>query len=107
MKRKIVEVRFDSYDGRYPAYCSGDLNFTAIYDDGTEIECSWAYCLRSGGGLLPESDYETFVGDWEVCLPDFPDKTWEDFTPEVLKMLTKMVNENITPKGCCGGCMTW
>ena len=101
MNKVITDLRFVSYDEKYPTLCMGNLKFVAIFSDGSEKEYNWKHAIRSGGGL--DSHYESYEGDWEVHLPLYTDKDYSEFTPMVMYYLEKLVNENI-PRGCCGGC---
>lgn len=87
-------VKFVSYDGAYPNYCSGNL---VLNIDGKDI--SLIDCLVSGGYVSGGAgDYEDEVrtGPWIVQLP-------EDLKP-LQEEITKIVNYNL-PWGCCGGCL--
>jgi hypothetical protein len=99
----IVDLKFVSYDGKYPNLCSGALKFVAVYDDGTEKEFLWEKFLISTGGRRKN---KTFKGEWEVDfpMPCYRKKYLETgFTPMVMSYLEKLVNENVE-HGCCGGC---
>jgi hypothetical protein len=82
-------VKFVSYDGRYPNLCSGTLVFK-IGDRTYEI-----HRLTSGGGL--DKDYNAYEGPWSI-------DNWPEGFPEGLKSKVEdMVNECVE-HGCCGGC---
>jgi len=105
--KAIIDLKFVSYDGKFPNLCSGNLKFIAVYSDGTEQEYNWQHCLNSGGSChYHKGDWDTEEGDWEVHLPfdtDDPMKEYSEFTPMVMAYLTKIVNDEVE-KGCCGGC---
>ena len=87
----MAEMKFISYDGKYPNLCAGTLVFEK---DGERHEEK--YCMHSTGGINP--NYEgTYSGPWEL--------TGMDYLNEMERCyLTKLVNENVR-HGCCGGCI--
>ena len=102
MNKVITDLKFVSYDGKYPTLCMGNLKFVAIFSDGSEKEYNWKDAITSTGGL--DDDYEAYTGDWDVHLPLYrEEEDYSEFTPMVLYYLEKLVNENV-PRGCCGGC---
>ena len=90
------DIRFISYDGKYPNLCSGVLTFSV---NGQERKTE-RHTLRSTGGLQP--NYEgTYQGDWEI---ERSDPAFSDFGDRDFTLLTDEVNHNV-PQGCCGGCI--
>lgn len=90
------EIKFVSYDGRYPNLCSGTL----VLHKG-DNEYSIKRGLMSGGRCWFDNDWEAYTeqGDWELDISSFPDEL-----KPYAKEITRLVNENI-PRGCCGGCL--
>lgn len=90
------EVKFISYDGKYPCLCSGTLKI-AVYNRVYEFY----RILRSGGSVSFSREGADIVtyGKWSI---------YEWMLPEELKSLveeiTECVNRNV-PEGCCGGCV--
>jgi hypothetical protein len=87
------DVKFISYDGKYPNLCNGVLTFSV---DG-EVRTTSRNALKSGGGNRPN----TFKGDWQLY-EDEP--AFADLSKRSLSYLIAEVNDNITERGCCGGC---
>ena len=91
--RKDIKI---IYDGSYPYLCSGTL---AVKIGDKE----WAfpdYCLRSGGSVSFDSDWNEDVTQGEWSISDWPKDFPEDLKDDVLDA----VNAEI-PFGCCGGCV--
>ena len=91
-----MELKFISYDGRYPNLCSGNL---ILELDGVRQyfpQC----CLSSGGGAYFDADGDDHVtsGDWDIT--DWP----EGFPDSMKKTAVQLVNDNVR-QGCCGGCL--
>ena len=90
------EVKFISYDGKYPCLCSGKLKIVV-----NNKAYEFYRILRSGGFVssTSEGDYSVTYGKWSI---------FEDMLPKELKKLakeiTECVNRNVS-KGCCGGCV--
>lgn len=93
----MANIKFISYDGRYPNLCSGTL---VLNIDGEDVKFP-RYCLSSGG-------YVCFDGDWNADVGYGPWSIDEWAIPEKYKHLQleilEVINENI-PWGCCGGCV--
>lgn len=84
------------YNGEYPNLCSGQLVVT-IGDK------KWAfpdYCLRSGGSVHFDADWNEVIGSGEWTIDKFP----KGFPKEYKQTVIDRVNEEI-PHGCCGGCV--
>lgn len=94
------EIKFVSYDGKYPNLCSGTL---VLNVDGEEY--SWKYCLDSGGRIEHDENWNMNIitGPWEVNF-DYDNTHHLNFTPEEIGYITYLVNKNVEP-GCCGGCI--
>ena len=92
------DIKFVSYDGKYPSLCSGTLVLSV---DGKDV--SEKYCLISGGDwYINKTDEGVSKGDWKLdTIYSFKDM---HFTDEEVKYIEKLVNENVK-KGCCGGCI--
>jgi len=111
MKDVIVNIKFVSYDGKFPNLCGGKLVFIAVFSSGIEKTYTWENCLRPGGHIHKNNrgDWESSDGPWEVISPYDDDMIYPEtalfrnFTPMVMEYLTKVVNEKID-WGCCGGC---
>ena len=86
-------VKFISYDGKYPNFCSGTL---ILEVDGKKRALSHALC--SGGSAGVDENLNGFVtyGPWSVDLP-------EDLEP-YRQEIEELVNSEV-PLGCCGGCI--
>ena len=84
------------YDGDFPNLCSGKL---VVIINGKE----WHFptcCLRSGGSVLIDDDWNEHVeeGEWSI-------KEWPRNFPNTMKSaVVDAVNSEI-PLGCCGGCV--
>ena len=94
LPKETDAIKFVSYDGKYPNLCSGTL---VLEKDGKQYQLR--HCLRSGGSVFFDSDWNETVthGSWDVV--DLPEEL-EPFHDEI----EKLVNENV-PYGCCGGCV--
>jgi hypothetical protein len=88
------DVKFVSYDGKYPNLCSGTL----VIRLGSR---EWKIRrLSSGGGVWfdKNNDEQVDEGDWSI-------DNWPEGFPESLKeKVLKVVNECVD-HGCCGGCI--
>lgn len=91
-------IKFISYDGAWPNYCSGVLK---IEVDGKEYALR-KYTLVSGGRVTFDANWsnaKVYKGPWKID---------EDYLPDELKscksQIEAVVNENV-PFGCCGGCI--
>lgn len=86
-------VKFVSYDGKYPNFCSGTL---ILEVDGKKRALSHVLC--SGGSAGVDENLHGFVtyGPWSVDLP-------ADLEP-YRKEIEELVNDEV-PHGCCGGCI--
>ena len=91
---KTDAIKFVSYDGKYPNLCSGTL---VLGKDGKQYQLQ--HCLRSGGSVFFDSDWNGIVtsGSWNVV--DLPEEL-EPFHDEI----EQLVNDNV-PQGCYGGCI--
>jgi hypothetical protein len=102
-KKTIVDLKFISYDGKYPNLCGGKLTIIVVYSDGTEYPVvfgsDYHRCLTSGG------EYGNEDGKWTFEFDDYNNEKdkFPEFTPMVIAYLEKIINDNI-PQGCCGGC---
>lgn len=88
----VANIKFVSYNGRYPNLCSGTL---VLNIDGTNVTFP-KYCLCSGGHIWDE---EVGCGPWTINEYKFPEK-YQHLESEILEI----INDNI-PWGCCGGCV--
>ena len=95
-KKLMGEVKFVSYDGRFPNLCSG----TFVY-----ARCGRQYSahhvLNSGGGL--DSDYSAYSGLWSFDDGFVDDLKSQGFTEDDVDKLLDAVNDKVS-HGCCGGC---
>ena len=89
-------IKFISYDGKYPNLCSGTLVYSI-----DEKEHSVRAPATSGGstGFTDDCDDYCTEGDWTLIYEKF-----EDLTKKEAKALEKLFNKNVRP-GCCGGCL--
>ncbi len=89
-----MEIKFKSYDGRYPNYCRGIL---VLEIDGVDQNLN----LISGGGL--DANYEPYEGDWK--LSTWNNKYVQSLSGSQVKEIEDFINNcNRIGKGCCGGC---
>lgn len=91
-------IKFVSYDGKYPNLCSGVLILNV---DGKIVTIN-KYSLCSGGSAHFNDDYsESFIeyGPWSLNEGHF-----SDYSEEEKEYIIELINENI-PHGCCGGCL--
>lgn len=90
------DIKFISYDGKYPNLCSGELVYSA---DGIHHSMKWGLC--SGGSVWFDDDWNENIesGEWSLNSLNFP-----DLSKEELAVLCDLVNANV-PEGCCGGCV--
>lgn len=92
-----ADVRFISYNGRYPNLCRGTL---VIEVNGKQY--SLLYALASGGAAYFTNNYsEEHVeeGKWSVS---------ENALPEGIRQYKNQIEEVVNdcvPHGCCGGCL--
>ena len=98
-----MEIKFVSYDGRYPNLCSGKLTLNI---DGKEVTFGYHgdyqdfWC--SGGCVIADEDWNFTVlsGSWKLSyIGDLP-----DFLKGHEQELIDLFNENVA-WGCCGGCV--
>jgi len=102
-KKDIQDIRFISYDGKFPTLCSGTLVFETISSDGEKTRYEWSHCLRSGGNTFVKDGCEKVTkGRWSIKWGLVKDT--EAFDTEARALLKKVVNANV-PHGCCGGCV--
>ena len=87
------EIKFISYDGKWPCLCSGTL---IIEVDGKEYKLE---NILSSGGSTNWHTGRIKHGDWKIDSDELP----EELRP-LTKEICEVVNENVTP-GCCGGCI--
>ena len=93
----MSDIKFVSYDGKYPNLCSGTLTISVDGDESSESNC-----LISGGYLRSYNEEDIVKGKWSINW----DKafTFMFFSDEEKKLITDLVNANV-PFGCCGGCI--
>ena len=93
----MSDIKFVSYDGKYPTLCKGTLTISI---DGDEI--SEFNCLISGGYIRSYREEDIVKGKWSINW----DKAFNFmfFSDEEKKLITDLVNANV-PFGCCGGCI--
>lgn len=101
-----MEIKFVSYNGKYPCLCSGiltlnidgkDITFGSLYGE-PDYDRFWV----SGGSCGFTGDYSDSVvttGPWEIKKEYLP-----DFLKEHADKLIEIFNENVE-YGCCGGCL--
>lgn len=106
-----MNIKFISYDGRWPNLCSGILKveidgivYTFGDYDNRERDYYFDRFWTSGGkaGIDRNGDDYCIKGRWEICtgswlkLPDNFEELSED--------LINCFNDNVR-QGCCGGCI--
>lgn len=121
-----MNIKFISYDGKYPNLCSGVLT---VEIDGTEYKFghdSGNYdfdkkCYRneipgrhfdefwqSGGSIRKNKDWDMWSeqDEWKLCFYDWEkvDDKHPQWVIDILPKLIDVFNENV-PYGCCGGCI--
>lgn len=84
-------VKFVSYDGKYPNLCNGTLVLEVCGKIYTWDK--YSSFLGSGGNA-----FEGFRGEWEVDYPQIPDEI-KKFATEIDVCINKHIEF-----GCCGGC---
>ena len=93
----MANIKFVSYDGRYPHLCSGTL---VLNIDGEDVvfPCD---CLCSGGYIIFDNDWNADVvcGPWDIYTDLIP-FDYRHLKNEILEV----INNNV-PWGCCGGCV--
>lgn len=94
-ERNIMDIKV-KYNGSYPNLCSGKL---IVIIDGVSWEFP-PYCLRSGGGVSFDENWNENVWQGEWSISDWP----EEFLEELKEVVLDAVNEQIK-HGCCGGCI--
>lgn len=88
------DVKFVSYDGKYPNLCSGTL----VIKVGSR---KWKIKrLSSGGGVWFDKNNSEQVdeGPWSI-------ENWPEGFPETLKQKVLDVVNDKVDHGCCGGCI--
>lgn len=95
---KKTEVKFISYDGKFPNLCNGTL---VIEVSGVQFQIA-PHTFESGGSV-------TFDDEWEETVTEGPWKFSEGVElPEELQpfrdKILEVMNENVE-HGCCGGCV--
>lgn len=99
------EIKFISYDGKYPNLCSGKLTLEI---DGETVtfghdRCDYYSFWRSGGSChFTDFDYTNNIineGEWELDEAELPEK-YKNIGEELIKVF----NDNVI-HGCCGGCL--
>ncbi len=100
-------VKFISYNGKYPCLCSGVLTLEIEgkeYKFGHDYNYSWKTdgnfdSFWSSGGSNNYSNSYVNKDEWIINEEQLP----EQFKKYV-KEIDEVFNENI-PYGCCGGCL--
>ena len=98
MDNENIEVKFISYDGKYPNLCDGKLTIEVA---GVQFELK-SHTFESGGSV-------SFDDEWEPTIAELPWK-FSEFAeiPEELEpfreKILEVMNENVE-HGCCGGCV--
>lgn len=92
-------VKFISYTGKWPNFCSGILTLEidgkkACFGYGTLNGPFWT----SGGGINPGCK-GTYYGEWEINVLERPEQ-YRKYAKEI----DEVFNENVE-WGCCGGCI--
>lgn len=112
----MKDIKFISYNGKWPNLCSGTL---VLNIDGKDY--TFRQVLSSGGRIWFSDDWSDSGvehGHWRLNVIqkngkfrfdgfDFygPDDSKRiSFTEDEIKFITLLVNENV-PEGCCGGCI--
>jgi hypothetical protein len=92
-----MDVRFISYDGKFPNLCGGEL---VLAVDGIDYTFS-RFALISGGDVRING-FKDFIkeGPWSV-----EDGYWPDGFPEEAKAESLRLIDAKIEHGCCGGCL--
>jgi len=105
-----MDVKFVSYDGKFPNACSGTL---ILEIDGKTVTFGNTYrepkpdypsFWCSGGSVSFDDQWNENVtsGPWEFS--SYESDMLPDNFKENKDLLLKVFNENV-PWGCCGGCV--
>ena len=98
---EMSNVKFISYDGRYPHLCSGKLTlkidgivvtFGSLWKIQTDYPKFW-----SSGGVCNSESCST--NEWEIDVRELPE-IYRKYAAEI----DRIFNDNV-PHGCCGGCL--
>lgn len=95
---KNTEVKFISFDGKFPNLCAGKLTIEVA---GVEFVLP-SHTFESGGSVTFDDDWEATIseGPWKISdYAEFPEEL-KHFKGKILEL----VNENVE-HGCCGGCV--
>lgn len=101
-----MNIRFVSYDGKWPNLCSGilvleingeNVSFSSSYK---KPEGSYESFWTSGGNACLRND-ECVIdkGEWIINYDELP-----KFLQPYYHQISEIFNENV-PYGCCGGCI--
>lgn len=97
-----MDIRFVSYDGKWPNLCSGNLTLLVdgvqmTFGKSEQFPCFWV----TGGAVWFDEHWNEHVdkGDWIINEDELPDKL-KLYAAEI----GRIFNENV-PHGCCGGCV--
>ena len=109
-----MNIKFISYDGRWPNLCSGILKleingklwiFDSYYkkpeiDEDGNIHSSKFWSSGGSAGVdFSTSESYCYGGPWELDKYEIPDEL-----RDIAQELIDVFNENV-PYGCCGGCI--
>ena len=89
-KEYTGKVKFISYDGKYPNYCSGTLTL--------EIDGETAVFKPENRFWYSDTLYGNEANEWEIYQCDLPDK-YKKYAADI----DRVFNENVE-FGCCRGC---
>lgn len=94
-------IKFVSYNGRYPTLCSGWLTLNV---DGEPWKAH--VDLFSGGKAYLDSHGNEVVeqGPWDLSRYQYDAFVKLGFTDAEIEEVIRLVNENVE-RGCCGGCI--
>ena len=92
----VPEIKFVSYDGKYPALCCGTLVLSV---DGEERSFDSDERFWESTGFCYEGMTVMDSRPWEIIPEDMP----EDLR-SYAKEIEDVFNQNV-PFGCCGGCL--
>lgn len=95
----MKNIRFISYDGKYPTLCGGTL----ILDIDNK-EYWFTNCLISTGNSNFNNidDYIVIKNKWKFNT-DYNSNYQDELSSNDINIIEQLINDNIE-WGCCGGC---
>ena len=89
------QIRIE-YDGSYPNLCQGSL---VVFIGDTRYQFP-EYCMKSGGAVWFDEEWDANVEQGEWSISDWPDNFPDKYKDETLEIINEEVEH-----GCCGGCI--